>query len=65
MHFYGTRVAGRILPKSIVRNVVDFFLDYSIMFADLYKFSKFNIINLDKNSFVDSFSKKHNIDIYK
>jgi hypothetical protein len=65
MHFYGTRADERILPKSIVRNVADFFLDYSIMFADLYKFSKFNIINLDKNSFVDSFSKKHNIDIYK
>jgi hypothetical protein len=64
-HFYGTRAEGRALPKSVVRNTADFFLDYSIMFEDLYKFSNFNIVNLDENSFVDAFSKKHTLDLYR
>ena len=47
------------------RNVAEELLAYSRLFSDLYKFSKFDIVNLDPDSLTDAFSKKHNLDIYK
>lgn len=38
---------------------------HHFLFKQLEKFNKYEIINLDKNSLVDVFSKHHNLDIYQ
>ena len=37
----------------------------SEVFKGYEKFKEFNIINLDPESLIDCFSKKHDLDIYK
>jgi len=46
-------------------NVAELLLGFSSLFEDLYKFPKDRIINLDNESLVDAFSKKHDLDVYK
>jgi hypothetical protein len=53
------------VTHSEASNIAELLLDFSSLFEDLYKFPKDRIINLDKESLVDAFSKKHDLDIYK
>jgi hypothetical protein len=55
----------RKVTHSEASNIAELLLDFSSLFEDLYKFPKDRIINLDKESLVDAFSKKHDLDIYK
>lgn len=45
-------------------NLGEVLFSHSYLFTDLHKFPK-NIINLDKSSLVDAFSKSHDLDIYR
>jgi hypothetical protein len=45
-------------------NIAELLLVFSSLFEDLYKFPKDRIINLDNESLVDAFSKKHDLDVY-
>ncbi len=38
--------------------------EYHLLFKDLELFANHNIVNLNKNSFVDAFTKKHSLDIH-
>lgn len=38
-------------------NIFSYFYDCTLLFSDLYKFSKYNIFNLDKDSLIDAFRK--------
>ena len=38
---------------------------YSDIFKSYESFKDFKIINLDKDSFINCFEKKHNLDVYK
>ena len=37
--------------------------EHHLLFKNLELFRKYNIINLNKNSLVDAFSKKHDLDV--
>lgn len=52
------------VEKREAKNLGDLLYKHSFLFSDLYKFPK-NIVNLDKESLVDAFSKEHDLDIYK
>jgi hypothetical protein len=55
----------RKVPHSEASNIAELLLGFSLLFEDLYKFPKDRIINLDNESLVDAFSKKHDLDVYK
>lgn len=54
----------RIVPSWEAKNLGELLHGFAMLFYDLYKFPRDKIINLDKESLVDAFSKKHNLDIY-
>lgn len=55
----------RKVTHSEASNIAELLLGFSLLFEDLYGFPKDRIINLDKESLVDAFSKKHDLDVYK
>ena len=38
---------------------------YNWIFENYELFKSYKIVNLDKNSLIDSFPKKHNLNVYK
>ena len=46
------------------RTLGEFLFNHHFLFKQLEKFKKYPIINLDKFSLVDAFSKKHDLDVY-
>ena len=67
-HYY-TKELGentlRKVDKNVHSSMSALLLHISSLFSGLEKFKKFPIINLDKDSLVDSFRKSHNLNIYK
>ena len=54
----------REYDKKIVPNMAHLLYSHSFLFSDLYKFDD-NIINLDPDSLVDAFGKRHKLNIYE
>ncbi len=67
-HFYSFENGEDIIrkvDKEVHKSMSALLLHISTLFSGLEKFTAYPIINLDKNSLVDAFSKKHDIDVYK
>lgn len=65
-HFYSEENSESVLRKEeFHKSMGELLLNASLYFEGLNKFKDLPIINLDKTGLVDSFSKKHNLDIYK
>jgi hypothetical protein len=66
MHFkeQGDDKVRKVLHNE-ASNIAELLRGFASLFEDLYKFPKDRIINLDNESLVDAFSKKHNLDVYK
>lgn len=66
-HFYKKDIA--LIKHKITdmgfNKIYEVLLDGYWLFYFLDKFKKFNIINLDKEGLSDSFSKNHDLDVYK
>jgi len=66
MHFKEQKDSKiRKVPYNEASNIAELLRSFSSLFEDLYKFPKDRIINLDSESLVDAFSKKHELDVYK
>ena len=66
-HFYNNEnYSSRVhkINDSVSKTVGELLYYHHFLFIHLEKFSSFPIINLDINSLVDSFNKKHELDIY-
>jgi hypothetical protein len=61
-HFYGNRryykFDHKIRVGSYLKKFAEIFENYEL-------FKNYKIINLDKNSLISTFSKKHNLNVYK
>ena len=63
-HFYDDDSNKSKIHKTEAKSVGELLYNHHFLFKHLEKFSKYPIINLDKESLVDSFEKKHNLDVY-
>lgn len=65
IHFYGAPPSGdvRFRVTDEGGSIGELLYSHHFLFKQLEKFSGFPIINLDENSLVDAFSKKHNLDV--
>lgn len=64
-HFYTRKYSAESYRYAANRLIHEQLKIYSQNFYHLHKFPKGRIINLNPNGFVDAFSKKHNLDVYK
>lgn len=65
-HFYSKENSEPVKRKQeFYKSMGELLLNISLTFAGLEKFKNKPIINLDKNGLVDSFSKKHSLDVYR
>jgi hypothetical protein len=53
------------LTKNSINNISNYLLVWSNIFNSYEKFKNFKITNLNPESLITSFNKKHNLDIYK
>jgi hypothetical protein len=61
-HFYGNQTYYKFNLKIRVGSILKKFAE---IFENYELFKNYKIINLDKNSLINSFSKKHNLNVYK
>ena len=67
-HFYNNETyESRIhkIKNNVTKTVGEYLYHHHFLFKHLEKFSKYPIVNLDKDSLVDCFDKIHDLDIYK
>jgi hypothetical protein len=62
-HFYDDEIKYRATP-GVGEGLADILWEHYRLFKDMDLFRQFNIINLNKNGLIDTFSKKPDIDIY-
>jgi len=53
------------LPSHIYENISDYLLEYSIIFQQYHKYSKYKIYNLNFNGYLDAFIKSDIFSILK
>lgn len=63
-HYYDTGHKSKIGPNK-GEGLGNLLWQHHLLFKNLELFKKYNIINLNKNSLVDAFSKKHDLDVLK
>jgi hypothetical protein len=63
-HFFDSGAKYKTGP-TIGKGIGNLMWEYYLAFQHLELFTCHNIINLNKNSLIDTFSKKHDLDIYK
>jgi hypothetical protein len=64
-HFYSKENKESVRRKEeFHKSIGEALIITSMTFTGLEKFKRFPIINLDKTGLVDSFSKKHDLDVY-
>ena len=65
-HFYSKENSEPVKRKQeFHKSMGELLLNISLLFAGLEKFKTKPIINLDKSGLVNSFSKKHSLDVYR
>ncbi|NKQ39706.1 MAG: hypothetical protein HF967_09635, partial [Methanosarcinales archaeon] len=62
-HYDDDGVNRRVTPNA-GKGLGNLLWEHHFLFKNMELFSDYNIIHLDKNSLVDAFSKKHNLDVY-
>lgn len=62
-HYYDTGIKHKTEPIA-GKGLGNYLWENHLLFKGLELFNQHNIINLNKNSLVDAFSKKHNLDIF-
>lgn len=63
-HFYDQGIKIRTTP-SVGKGMGDILWEHHRLFKNLELFTHHNITNLNKNGLIDTFSKKHNLNLYK
>lgn len=63
-HFYVKDIDRKLIKSIGFNSIKDVLLDSYWLFYFLSKFSKYNIVNLDKKGLCDEFSKNHSLDVY-
>lgn len=61
-HYYDTGFKRNVRPNK-GEGLGNLLWEHHLLFKNLELFKKYNIINLNKNSLVDAFSKKHDLDV--
>jgi hypothetical protein len=61
-HFYGNQKYYKFDHKI---QIGYFLKKFAEIFENYELFKNYKIVNLDKNSLIDSFPKKHNLNVYK
>ncbi len=62
-HYYDNGIKLKIAPNA-GKGLGNYLWEHHLLFKGLELFNRHNIINLNKNSLVDAFSKSHDLDVF-